>query len=304
VIVPVWNARRFLPGFLESLKAQTLPPAQFELIVADDGSTDGSIEYAESSDQVAKVLRGHRSNAYAARNRAVVHSRGDVLAFIDADCLPDPDWLERGLEAASSADIVAGGIDFSFPKDYTLWSLLDAETTKNHAVQVQTNNAETANMFVLRSAFDAVGGFDETEPGHGDFDFVERCVEIGKVLAYEPLARVTHPTRDEARPFLWNVWEMHRSYGARQARAGRRPDRFKLRTWLPLVSPLRARRRFGHPIRLNRQRLESGGVTPSIGKEVLTLGWLYLGLPYFQGCAQLYGWWTQRRADSRMLLID
>src|SRR5260221_238580 len=116
-------------------------------------------------------------------------------------------------------DVAAGLIRFIPPQRTTAWTILDVDSSKDHERQVRNGNAETANLFVARELFDRVGGFDESLPEHGDFDFAQRCVEAGARLAFAPEAAVWHPTRDRARPLLRTLWIMNRWYAARVSRA-------------------------------------------------------------------------------------
>jgi glycosyltransferase involved in cell wall biosynthesis len=294
VIVPVRNGVEDLGELLEALRRQSVPRELFEVVIGDDGSDDRP-ERLETSDDWVRVRRGWPTNSYAARNRAVRASRGRVLAFCDADCRPEPGWLEAGLEALEHAELAAGEIRFALPPRRTVWTLLDMETFKDHARQVAASNAETANLFATRELYDRIGGFDDSLPEHGDFDFAQRSVAAGAQLVYAPRARVLHPTRDRARPFLRTVWIMHRWYAARETRAGRRPDGLKLRSWIPLVQPLRSRRRFGRSLVLDRRRLAEHGVAPSFGEQLRALPIMYLLLPYFSGAAQARGWLDGRK---------
>jgi glycosyltransferase involved in cell wall biosynthesis len=294
VIVPVRNGVDDLRGLLEALRRQTLAREDFEVVIGDDGSEDAP-EALETPDASVRVLPGYPTNSYAARNRAVRASRGRVLAFCDADCRPEPGWLEAGLAALEDAELAAGEIRFAVPPRRTVWTLLDMETFKDHARQVPASNAETANLFATRDLYDRIGGFDDSLPEHGDFDFVQRAVAAGARLVYAPAAQLSHPTRDRARPFLRTVWIMHRWYAAREARAGRKPDGLKLRSWVPLVQPLRARRRVGRSLGLDRRRLGEHGVVPGLRENLRALPIMYLLLPYFCGAAQARGWLDGRR---------
>jgi GT2 family glycosyltransferase len=218
-----------------------------------------------------------------------------VLAFCDSDCVPEPHWLEAGLAALEACDVVAGDIRFVVPDRPTVWTWIDMETTKDHERQVLLGNAETANMFVRRDLFERLGGFDDTLPEHGDFDFAERAVAAGARLAYAAEARVHHPTRNEARPYVRMVWIMNRWYAVRAARAAVRPTAVNVRAWVPVVSTLRARRRNGYSIGLDRRRLGAHGVRPPWRHRLAALPLLYLVLPYVRSAAQLHGWSTGRR---------
>jgi glycosyltransferase involved in cell wall biosynthesis len=294
----VRNGAADLPGLLEALAAQTIPRERFEIVIGDDGSTDGAADAAATGDGWVRVVHGEPLNAYAARNRAVAASRAPVLAFCDADCRPEPDWLERGLAGLGPTDLVAGRICFIVRDRPSVWALLDMETSKDHELQVRLGTAETANLFLHRTLFERAGGFDVGQPGYGDFAFVSRCVALGARLVYDPAARVWHPTRQEPSRFLRNLWSMNRSYGAFEARSGRRPLGLRPRSWVPFVQTLRARMRFGLSLRLDRRWLGQNGVTPRLRDDLLAVPLIYLVIPYLRCAAQTQGWWEGRRARA------
>ena len=299
VIVPVWNikGRRDLENLLAALGRQTLARERFEILIGDDGSTDGSTDGLETADGWVRVLAGPRRSSYAARNRAAAAARAPILAFCDADCLPEPDWLEAGISFVESAEretLAAGRIRFVVAERPTVWTLVDMDSTKDHRRQVEIGNAETANLFVHRAFFEELGGFDDSLPGHGDFDFALRAVAAGASLEYAPEAVVWHPTRDSAKPFLKNFWSMHHSYAVREVRAGRRPLGLKVRWWLPPLH-VRWRRRSGRSLGLDRWWLDQNGVTPRIRDNARAVPIIYLVMPLLGGIAQVRGWWDGRR---------
>lgn len=298
VIVPVRNGARDLPTLLGALAAQTIPRERFEIIVGDDGSTDGATDGLETDEGWIRVCAGPPRNAYAARNRAAAAARSPVLAFCDADCRPEPDWLEAGLAALERTDIAAGRIRFAVGERPSVWALLDIETSKDHERQVRLGTAETANLFLRRALFERVGGFDTGQPGYGDFEFVSRCLDHGARLAYAPEATVWHPTREEPGRFLRNLWSMNRSYGMFEGRAGRRPLGLRPRSWVPVFQTLRARRRFGLSLGLDRHWLGQNGVTPRLRDDLRAVPIIYLLIPYLRCVAQTQGWWAGRRAQA------
>ncbi len=151
-IVPARNAAATLERALRALRDQQLD-ASFEVIVVDDGSSDETGEIAARQGPLVTVLRNQPAQGPgAARNRGVAAARGRVLAFTDADCFPAPDWLARGVEAIREADIVQGAVipDPTVPR-----------TPFERTLQVDRPSGffQTANLFVRREVFDAVGGF-------------------------------------------------------------------------------------------------------------------------------------------------
>jgi glycosyltransferase involved in cell wall biosynthesis len=304
VIVPVRNDRgRHLQTLLDALSRQTLPREQFEVVIGDDGSTDGSTAGLETPDGWVRVVCGPATNSYAARNRAARASRAPILAFCDSDCVPEPEWLEGGirvLERQGAVRLAAGAIRFIVPDRKTIWTLIDVDTTKDHERSVKNGNAETANLFVPRELFDRVRGFDDSIPEHGDFDFTLRCVDAGADLAYARESLLWHPTRNDGRAFLRMLWVMHRWYAAREARAGRKPLGLKLRWWVPFVFHMRWRRESGRSIGLDRRWLSENGMRPRLADNLRAIPIMYLFLPYYTGAAQIRGWWDGRALRRRL----
>jgi glycosyltransferase involved in cell wall biosynthesis len=303
VIVPARNSLAHVRALVAALSEQTVPTTQFELVLADDGSTDGTLEWLEANAAPwIRVVPGPPLNSYAARNRAVAASRGSVLAFCDADCVPDEDWLERGLEALEDADVVAGRVRFILPIRRTVWTLLDMDSSKDHEREVRNATAETANLMLRRTVYDRVGGFEEDIPEFGDFDFVKRTVAAGARLVFAPKVVVWHPTRDRARPFLRAHWIYSRGYGVREGRAGRVPSDLTVKALVPVVPVMRTRRWWGRSYGPDRRWLGENGVVPTRRETAIALPLLYVVLPYLRCLAQFVGWLEGRRyrlADGR-----
>jgi glycosyltransferase involved in cell wall biosynthesis len=104
VVIPVRDDPAGVLAVTAALEAQTLPRDRFEVIVAVDGGEAPTVPPG------VRVEAEPPRNSYAARNRA---ARAEVLAFTDADCVPEPDWLEAGLAALEQADVVAGAVRFT-----------------------------------------------------------------------------------------------------------------------------------------------------------------------------------------------
>ena len=110
VIVPVRDRRDLLGALLSALEAQTF--RDFEIVIVDDGSRDGSGDYAEAhtvADRPVRVVRGPEQGAVTARQVGVEAAVGNVLAFTDSDCAPHPGWLAAAVDAIDDGAAVVNG---------------------------------------------------------------------------------------------------------------------------------------------------------------------------------------------------
>lgn len=188
-VIPLYNGARWIGTCLDSVFAQTHPPA--ETIVVDDGSTDDGpriVEALTRQDSRLRLLRKHNGGQSAARNVGAGAARSPLIALLDQDDLWDPRHLEELLAP--------------FATDPTLgWSFCDVDAIDaNEAVfqrkllhvrslnHDRTSIAEclSRDMFILpsatiisRAAFNAVGGFDERLSGYEDDDFYLRLLAAG-----------------------------------------------------------------------------------------------------------------------------
>jgi glycosyltransferase involved in cell wall biosynthesis len=197
VIVPAHNAESQLPRLFESLRRQTVVAGTFELIVVDDASTDGTAAVVDA-EPLARLLRLEtRIGPYPARNVAAAVARADLLALTDADVIAATDWLEQGIVAfeRQDVDLVAGGIRIPLPPRPSSVALIDAARHLDQERYVRNGYGVTANLWVRRTVFDEVGGFNERILSGGDAEFGRRAQAAGKRLLYVPEARVDHPPR-------------------------------------------------------------------------------------------------------------
>jgi GT2 family glycosyltransferase len=298
VIVPVRDDAERLRALLELLGKQTLEHARFEVLVGDDGSAHPPTALTRP-DGLVRVLPGPALTSYGARNRAAAAATGDVLAFCDCDCVPEPGWLDAGLEALGDADLAAGAVVFAPPERPTSWSLLTVDMFLDQERNVLLSRAVTANLFVRRNIFERLGGFDETLPSGGDYEFVERAVEAGSALVYAPAAVVRHPTLDSRGPFLHKIWMTNHWSAVRRARAGRYPLGVGIGAVVPVLGVALARRKaLRSPWRLQQDRLATAGLSPSRGESARALALVYVIVGYVAGFARLVGYLRGRRART------
>lgn len=166
VIIPSYNSERTIAACLESLRELAPETPPFEVIVADNGSTDGSVDIIRQFSEVKLVFETERRGAAPARNAAVPLARGKILAFTDSDCVAAPLWLLEGIKPFEDPTVVgvAGGILGVSPSNFIQeWMnarrILDQEHAFRHPFMPFI---QTANAFYRRKEFMEVGMFDTT----------------------------------------------------------------------------------------------------------------------------------------------
>jgi GT2 family glycosyltransferase len=298
VILPVRNDREGVRAVIAALEHQTLPRQEFEVVVGDDGSIDGSIDGIETPDGWVRAVAGAPVSSSAGRNRAAAIARAPVLAFCDSDCRPAPDWLEQGIRALEPVDLAAGAITLVAPRRPTVWTVLDADMFLDQKRLVGLGLAVSANLFVRRDLFERIGGFDDALHYGGDSDFVVRARTAGARLVFAPAAVVEHPTRDTASLVVRKVWVTAREYAARETRDGRTPSLIRVRSLLPVLAYGRQRRRSGRTLAVSVDRLSKAGdvtVATRWAATAVAYGPLY----YLTIAAQVRGVLQSRRAGRR-----
>ena len=200
--MPVRNGSRSLPALLGSLRAQTLSPERFEVIVVDNGSTDGTAESAAAYD--VSVVHEPIANRSRARNSGAAAARSGLYAFTDADCVADSRWLEELLLNAERAPLVAGEVRLRVSAHPNAVERYEALWRFGQRNWVEHQGwAATANLLVDAEAFEAVGGFDPSWRHIGeDVDFCMRARRAGFNLAYCSEAVVEHDAERGLRPLL------------------------------------------------------------------------------------------------------
>lgn len=204
VIIPVYNDSQRLRGCLQALSRQTYPEKLFEVIVVDNASSMSPANIV-CEFSFAKLCFEEKSGSYAARNKGIIQSRGHILAFADSDCLPDPDWLEKGVKSLlvhPRGGAVGGAIKFFFnePDRPNLIELYDSLISLNQRRCVEVSNfAVTANLFTYKNTIETIGPFCETLKSGGDREWGNRLVDAGYPLIYGDDVVVRHPARSDFR---------------------------------------------------------------------------------------------------------
>jgi GT2 family glycosyltransferase len=203
VIIPHYHDLPGLDACLAALGRQTYPPADVEIVVADNNSPEGEAAVAGVVAGRARLVVVREQGAGPARNGAVAVSRGEVLAFTDADCRPEPAWLAEGLKALASAPVVGGRMTVLVDDERSMTATEAYERVfgfDNEAYVLRQNYSVTANMFCPRTVFDQVGPFRAGVSE--DIDWGWRATGAGISLAYAPNAVVGHPARRNWRDLI------------------------------------------------------------------------------------------------------
>ncbi|RJP75612.1 MAG: glycosyltransferase [Desulfobacteraceae bacterium] len=204
VIIPAFNDPRIQIA-LEALLKQTCPKDQYEIIIADNGSTDDTRSIIESycnnyPDHILIVHEKKIQSSYAARNKALHFARGNYIAFTDSDCIPDKDWVKNGISALiqEGANCGGGRIDFFFKSNQpNIYEYLDsARKLDQKSYILSTGFAATANFFIKRDLFEKYGEFRHDLISGGDYEFGRRLTNAGEKIIYIPNAVVRHPARN------------------------------------------------------------------------------------------------------------
>jgi GT2 family glycosyltransferase len=203
VIIASYNSRRTIVACLESLREQTTARS-FEIIVVDS-STDGTSELIKEEFPGVKVYRyAERKFAGAARNVGISVAKARIIAFIDADCIAEKNWIEEILRAHESPYLAIGGaIANADPKSLVGWAAYFMEFTQwmPGTTKIWQDDIAGANMSYKKEIFDRYGGFIEGTYC-SDTDLHWRLGRDGYRLRFVPSMIVSHRSIDRLDRFL------------------------------------------------------------------------------------------------------
>jgi glycosyltransferase involved in cell wall biosynthesis len=241
VIVPVYNNPPGITSCVSAILRQTYPADLYEIIVADNGSTDGTRAAAErfrsERPRVRVVVEDRIRSSYAARNRGLRDARGRILAFTDADCSPAPGWIEGSVRALEERAAMAGAgrIIVTYRSDRpNACEYWDSASHFDQQWYVERRFGATANLFVRAEAFERCGPFRAELVSGGDRELCQRLHAAGEQLTYVADAVVTHPARATLRSAYRKSMRLARAHGPLH-RLGAIPSRWecleKVRSW-------------------------------------------------------------------------
>jgi len=198
VIIPVYNAEAIIARTLEALLAQECGEP-FEVITVDDGSTDYTAEILAK--YPIKLLRKSNGGPASARNLGVKNASGEIILFLDSDCVPEPGWLQamtapfrqpeiagvKGRYITRQKSLTARFVQLEFAERYRMLEKLPF-----------IDFVDSYSAAFRKTAFFQVGGFDESFPkaDNEDVDLSYKLANAGFKMVYRPEAVVehTHPS--------------------------------------------------------------------------------------------------------------
>jgi glycosyltransferase involved in cell wall biosynthesis len=245
IVVPARNAARTIAGCLQSLLDQSVSRERYEVIVVDDGSTDGTRQAVERSE--ATLIAQAQKGPAAARNEGVSVSNGDILLFTDADCVPASNWVQEMVQPFEDGQIAGVKGVYRTRQRGIIPRFVQCEYEERYelmAGQRYIDFIDTYSAGYRREIFVAAGGFDTRYPTASveDQELSFRLAERGHRMVFNPSAVVYHQHPGTLRAYFrrkfnigyWKVMVLRRHPG-KAVRDSHTPQMVKIQMGLVLV---------------------------------------------------------------------
>lgn len=232
VVVCSYNGARTIGECLEGLL--NLVYADFEVIVVDDGSTDGT--GAIAAEHGVRLISTENRGLSHARNIGMEAATGEIVAYLDDDAFPDPHWLTYlAATFLNTSHAGAGGPNIAPPGDGSIADCVANAPGNPTHVLLSDREAEHipgCNMAYRKACLQAIGGFDpQFRVAGDDVDVCWRLQQQGWTLGFSPAAMVWHHRRNS----LYAYWKQQRGYGKAEALLERKwPEKYNIvghHTW-------------------------------------------------------------------------
>lgn len=210
--VPCYNVEDHLPSLFDALNR--LSPSPHRIICIDDGSTDETKKIIKSYDDADLVVHKENKGLAAARNSALEATETHGLAMLDADVIPDEDWLSAICEAMEKrgADMVGGALHEQVTTTADEWRAV--HLPQQFGDEPLSRKWVPGSNFLCRvRAVRAVGGWNEKyRTNYEDVDIGLRLKEEGYKVWYTPHAQAKHTRTDSVYTVLSTTWDWYYKY--------------------------------------------------------------------------------------------
>ena len=206
IILPTYNRLQMLQQVVSSLRTQDYPHDSFEIIIINDGSPDDTAQWLAAQPAVLegiafKYINGQQGGPCRARNAGIAAARGELLAFIDDDCIAEPDWLRQlAMMMGDKQQVSVGGRIIPFECDSLISRYCTHINYNDTAVRANKSLPflNAANMLLRTQILELTGKFDEslTLPMAEDYELSCRMRDHGITFLACPDAIVHHRNKD------------------------------------------------------------------------------------------------------------
>lgn len=200
IIIPTFNNLKRLKMVIHSLLNQTVKKDEYEIIVVDNHSTDGTFEWIKSQDEIISIKENQFLNSpYSCRNRGIQASSYELIALLDSTCIPAADWVETGriYFFKQNLMIVGGNVEFTFNNHKKSSSeIYDSiiNIQMENAI-LHKNQAKTTNLWFKREVIELCGLFKEGVRSGEDIRWTISCTHKKINLEYNKKNIVYYPAR-------------------------------------------------------------------------------------------------------------
>jgi len=206
IVIPAYQAASEIEACVRALNYQTIPRSWYEVIVVDDGSTDGTAASAERAG-ADLVLRIPHGGPAAARNAGLKAAKGEIVLFTDADCEPSEEWVERMLAPFTDPEVSGAKGAYRTRQRALIARLVQLEYEFRYermARLPRIDFIDTYSAAYRRAVLLKAGGFDPSFPipSAEDVDLSFRLARAGHKLVFVPDAWVWHNHPDNLRAYL------------------------------------------------------------------------------------------------------